>query len=254
MSGQAMLQTEPGEAEGHRPDLAARIAAWLEGAILGRALAPGAKLPTEGMLGRQLGVSRAVVREAIARVKSDGLAQSRQVSGLYVTDPFERRSFRFDEELAQDEARMLGFFELRQPVEIAAAHFAAARRTDEDMARIVAALEAMTAAEDWSEDGVRPICAFTPRSPSPHRTATTPTSSPSWEPPYGRRCASRAPTATGPRPKQSLSASTTESSTPSTPGTPALPSEPCTPTLPARARGSGSPDKRRSPVAGSTGS
>jgi DNA-binding FadR family transcriptional regulator len=162
MSGQAMLQTEPGEAEGHRPDLAARIAAWLEGAILGRALAPGAKLPTEGMLVRQLGVSRAVVREAIARVKSDGLAQSRQGSGLHVTDPFERRSFRFDEELAQDEARMLGFFELRQPVEIAAAHFAAARRTDEDMARIVAALEAMTAAEDWSEDGVRADLRFHP--------------------------------------------------------------------------------------------
>lgn len=155
MSGRAILQTETSEAEGHRPDLAARIAAWLEGAILGRALAPGAKLPTEGMLGRQFGVSRAVVREAIARVKANGLAQSRQGSGLYVTDPFERRSFRFDEELAQDEARIIGFFELRQPVEIAAAQLAAERRTDEDMARIGAAFEAMTAAEDWSEDGVR---------------------------------------------------------------------------------------------------
>ena len=44
---------------------------------------PGDRLPTEKALGEAFGVSRAVVREAIARLKADGLIETRQGSGAF---------------------------------------------------------------------------------------------------------------------------------------------------------------------------
>lgn len=44
----------------------------------------GAKLPTEAALCVQFGVSRPVVREALSRLRADGLVQSRKGSGSYV--------------------------------------------------------------------------------------------------------------------------------------------------------------------------
>jgi GntR family transcriptional repressor for pyruvate dehydrogenase complex len=137
-----------------RPAMAARVAAYLEGAILDRTFEPGAKLPTEGMLSQQFGVSRAVVREAIARVKAEGLVRSRQGSGLYVAPPSERRSFRINGDPARDTDRMFAFFELRRPMEVASARLAAARRSAHDLGRIAAAHEGMSVVDDWSRDGV----------------------------------------------------------------------------------------------------
>ena len=147
-------ETAPETTPERRPAMAARVAAWLEGAILDRSFEPGSKLPTEEMLSRRFGVSRAVVREAVARLKADGLAHSRQGSGLYVAEPFERRSFKLAEDLGQDRSRLLGFFELRAPIEIASARLAAARRRPEDLARMEAALGEMAAAGDWAAEGV----------------------------------------------------------------------------------------------------
>ena len=49
-------------------------------------LKPGDRLPTEKALGEAFGVSRAVVREAIARLKADGLIETRQGSGAFVVE------------------------------------------------------------------------------------------------------------------------------------------------------------------------
>src|SRR3954451_11313466 len=63
---------------------------------LGRDLAdrryrPGDRLPTEQALAARFGVSRAVVREAISRLKSDGLVVSQRGSGLFAAKINPRR-------------------------------------------------------------------------------------------------------------------------------------------------------------------
>jgi len=49
--------------------------------IRGGRLAPGTRLPTEQMLTTELGVSRTVVREAVAALRADGLIVTRRGSG-----------------------------------------------------------------------------------------------------------------------------------------------------------------------------
>ena len=49
-------------------------------------LAAGARLPTETALSKELAVSRAVVREAIATLRAEGLVETKQGSGLFVAN------------------------------------------------------------------------------------------------------------------------------------------------------------------------
>jgi GntR family transcriptional repressor for pyruvate dehydrogenase complex len=120
-------------------------------------LGPGDRLPTEQMLVARFGVSRAVVREAISRLKSDGLVVSRRGSGLYVAPPA-RRSFRLDTGVPDADLADVGaVFELREAVEEAAASLAALRRTTAGLAAIERAHEALAAVEDW--DGAAGVAA-----------------------------------------------------------------------------------------------
>ncbi|WP_266352056.1 FadR/GntR family transcriptional regulator [Kaistia algarum] len=139
--------------------LADEIAQYLSTKIRSGFFAYGTKLPTEHSLSDQFGVSRTVVREAISRIKSDGLVTSRQGSGVYVAHSATRRSFKLGEQLV-DAADVLALFELRQPLELASARLAAARRTEDDLDRIRKAHAAMEATSDWSEEGVIADLAF----------------------------------------------------------------------------------------------
>ena len=49
-------------------------------------LAPGAQLPTEQALAQTFGVSRNVIREAVARLRSEGRVWSQQGRGAFVSD------------------------------------------------------------------------------------------------------------------------------------------------------------------------
>ena len=55
-------------------------------------VAPGARLPAERDLARQLGVSRPSLREALIALEVEGLLDVRVGSGIYVTRPGERAS------------------------------------------------------------------------------------------------------------------------------------------------------------------
>ncbi|NPT35642.1 FadR/GntR family transcriptional regulator, partial [Paraburkholderia xenovorans] len=44
----------------------------------------GDKLPTEAVLAQQFGVSRTVIREAISRLKNEGVVEPRQGSGVFI--------------------------------------------------------------------------------------------------------------------------------------------------------------------------
>lgn len=103
-------------------------------------LAPGAKLPTTQVLCGQFGVSRTVVREAVASLQAEGYVVSRRGSGVYVRDVVAQPARSFIMESPQDIADVMEIMELRMSVEIEAAALAALRRTEADLLRIEQAM------------------------------------------------------------------------------------------------------------------
>ncbi len=129
-----------------------QIARELTAGIRAGLYSAGQKLPTEKALSERYAVSRPVVREAISRLKSDGLAESRRGSGCYVTDPSQRRALKFDDGRIADRRGLLELFELRLPFETAAARLAAARREPADLAKMEQTLEVLRATAQSTRD------------------------------------------------------------------------------------------------------
>ena len=117
------------------------------------ALRPGARLPTEKELSAAYGVSRPVIREAVGRLKHDGLIVSRQGSGAFVTEGGAGNAFRL-EVGALDDPELEHIIELLIAVEVAVAEAAALRRTPAQLARIERALQAIDASIAGGKDGV----------------------------------------------------------------------------------------------------
>lgn len=89
---------------------------------------PGEKLPTEKALIAELGVSRTVLREAIAGLKVEGVLKSRQGAGVFVTKHATDKS---DNTLPGKPpltiSDVIEFLEIRASIEIGAAELAAER-------------------------------------------------------------------------------------------------------------------------------
>src|SRR3954464_9578114 len=109
-------------------------------------LEPGARLPTEEALTRAAGVSRTVVREAVAALRAEGLVITRQGVGAFVSAEPQRAPFRIDPERLHSLDEVLNVMELRLGVEIESAGLAAQRATRPQVRAIDAALEAIEAA------------------------------------------------------------------------------------------------------------
>ena len=75
------------------PRISDVVAASLERRILEGSLKPGDRLPPERELAVELGVSRPSLREAIQKLVSKGMVQSRQGGGTFVTDRLESTFF-----------------------------------------------------------------------------------------------------------------------------------------------------------------
>ena len=88
---------------------------------------PGEKLPSEAALSQKFGVSRAVVREALSRLKYEGLLDSQQGKGIIVVGTSGRRSFRLQNLQKLDSNDLSQLFELRVILDSAAAAMAARR-------------------------------------------------------------------------------------------------------------------------------
>lgn len=113
--------------------LAAELTGRLREQIVSGTLSPGQKLPTEQELAEAWRVSRTVVREAIAALKSEHLVITRQGVGAFVVDQFRPRPFEIDAaELASVE-EAVHILELRMAVEIEMAGAAAQRRLPEHL-------------------------------------------------------------------------------------------------------------------------
>lgn len=122
--------------------------------ILSGALVPGAKLPTEQQLVASLGVSRTVVREAVAALRADGLVVTRQGVGAFVAEQNNNRPFRIDPDLLDSLQRVLDIMELRIAVETEAAALAAERRSAHARRRVESALAAVDNALSRGDPGV----------------------------------------------------------------------------------------------------
>jgi DNA-binding FadR family transcriptional regulator len=137
-------------------ELVRRLAAEIEGGKL----QPGAKLPTEHEIMASTGVSRTVVREAIAALRAKGLIVTRQGSGAYVSPEVQRRPFRIDPDELASLGEVLRIMELRISVEVEAAGLAAERRTSAQLAEIGRRLKAVEKAIEAGESAIDADFAF----------------------------------------------------------------------------------------------
>jgi GntR family transcriptional repressor for pyruvate dehydrogenase complex len=121
---------------------------------------PGARLPTEQEMVAAMGVSRTVVREAVAALRADGLVMTRQGAGAFVAPDVERRPFRLALDGLPSIAEVLDVMELRASVEVAAAGLAASRGSMRARRRVAQALAAVDAALERGEGAIAEDFAF----------------------------------------------------------------------------------------------
>lgn len=126
------------------PHLSTLVASSISREIAQGRLKPGDQLPTEQQLAQTFGVSRNVVREAIARLRSEGRIWSQQGRGAFVADQPNKTVLTIDYEALQQAAAFRSLFELRGILEVQAAALAAQRRTEDDVAAMRNALETMS--------------------------------------------------------------------------------------------------------------
>ncbi len=122
-------------------------------------LAPGSRLPTEQEMIATTGVSRTVVREAVAALRAEGLVVTRQGVGAFVAAT-PRRPFRIEGGELRSLREVIEVMELRTGIEIEAAGLAAERASPARLAGIGDAYEAVDRAIGRGDAGVDEDFAF----------------------------------------------------------------------------------------------
>ena len=120
--------------------LAHRVVSGLKEQILSGTLAPGSQLPSESRLIDEFGVSRTVVREAVTRLRAEGLVETHQGRGSFVLAVPEPSPFAGETAQIRSHGDVLAMIDFRLGVESEAAALAARRRSDADVAAIGEAL------------------------------------------------------------------------------------------------------------------
>lgn len=136
---------------GSLPD---RIYARVVEAILRGDFAPHNKLPTEGALSSQFGVSRPTVREALARLRSDGIIDSRRGAGSKVVRvPGAPGTAAVVTTPIKSLADIERYYAFRSCIEMGAAAGAAEFRDADDLKALHAAFDALNAAMEGGQSG-----------------------------------------------------------------------------------------------------
>lgn len=133
---------------------AQQIIDYLSAEIRSGKLRNGDQLPTEPQLERTYGVSRTVVREAIADLRSAGYVVPIQGKGVFVSNASEWVGVKLTQSEAGTIAETLEMLEFRLATEGEAAAIAAYRRTAQQEAAISAAHRKMARAVDAGETTV----------------------------------------------------------------------------------------------------
>lgn len=136
------------------PRISDAVASSLERRILEGSLKPGDRLPPERELAIELGVSRPSLREAIQKLASKGMVQSRQGGGTYVTDRLESSFFDPWQDMMGAHPNLHeDMLEFRRMLEGQAAEWAAERSTEADLTRLGQSFDALNdafAADDMA--------------------------------------------------------------------------------------------------------
>ncbi|WP_440411389.1 FadR/GntR family transcriptional regulator [Neorhizobium petrolearium] len=125
------METKPDTGKGSKT-LVSKLGDALRQAITAGQFPPGSRLPSEAQLTEAHGVSRTVVREAIAALRADRLVEARQGAGVFVLEPPTSAKAPMLSLSNIDLARvssMIELLELRTAVEVEAAGLAALRRS-----------------------------------------------------------------------------------------------------------------------------
>lgn len=113
----------------------------------------GAKMPSGLTIAEQIGVSIAVVREALARLSTLGLIRTRHGSGSVVIARADAAGFRIGAHAVWEPALLAQLFEFRIDLETASAAHAAATATAADVAHVRAALRKLERAVEADVPG-----------------------------------------------------------------------------------------------------
>jgi len=141
------------------PRLSDAVAASLERRILEGSLKPGDRLPPERELAVEMGVSRPSLREAIQKLASKGMVQSRQGGGTFITDRLEATFFDpWRDMLGAHPNLREDLLEFRRMLEGQAAEWAAERATDADLTRLAQTYDALREAFDKDDLAKRSAC------------------------------------------------------------------------------------------------
>jgi GntR family L-lactate dehydrogenase operon transcriptional regulator len=132
------------------PTIVEQLTDQLEQIVRSRGLVPGDRLPSERQLSQDLDVSRSSLREAIQKLQSRGVLETRRGGGTYVSQPPEDWTTSAIvtplAQLIQDNPEYrFDVLEIRHALEGSAAWHAALRATPEDKLRIRACFDRMIA-------------------------------------------------------------------------------------------------------------
>jgi len=120
-----------------------QLADWFAEAIRSGRYRAGQQLPTEQELVANFGVSRTVLREAMASLKADGLVVSRQGIGVFVAHSSENSVFRITPAEVRSDTELKHILQLRSAVEAEAVEIAAVNRTAQDLKQMRRWLDTM---------------------------------------------------------------------------------------------------------------
>jgi GntR family transcriptional regulator, transcriptional repressor for pyruvate dehydrogenase complex len=139
--------------------LTGELVARLTASIISGQLPPGSQLPTEQEMIVATGVSRTVVREAVAALKANRLVITRQGVGAFVTEQV-RRPFRVDFDARSTLREVLNVMELRTGIEVEAAGLATERASPAQVKKIADRFAAISTAIGRDENAVDQDFAF----------------------------------------------------------------------------------------------
>lgn len=116
-------------------------------------LEAGDRLPSERELARRLGVSRTLLREALAALRIEGLIEVQHGNGIYLLRAPSETIPPISADLAIRYPGLPSLGDVRNTLEALAAELAASRRDDADLTRMVEANRTMDAAIAAGDDG-----------------------------------------------------------------------------------------------------
>jgi DNA-binding FadR family transcriptional regulator len=118
-----------------RPKLSETVVAAIRKQLVSGEIQPGQKLPTEEKMTEAFGVSRTVIREALASLAADGLVEPRQGAGVFVLDHPTLTLSSMSQEISKI-SQAINVLEVRMGIEVEASGLAAARRNAAQVALI----------------------------------------------------------------------------------------------------------------------